>query len=302
MPFTIERGYMSKDGSAAASQGFNLDLVRPFLGDKAVDTMRAINAIAGYEMPPEQRSPFVEFRIWLNTRPYFIEQWRATESDEIKKYLRFSNGVEHCERAMAECYYRLGLISDMDARLREALSVSGISSQMTLGSTMSMGNTAKIDFEYMSFVLSYRRALDYLSYGLSTYFNESQDSFNRFVKNILKSHPNAVSAALDPILQKYLPDFSFVIGDEKSRSTRDIIAHKAALAAGCINISSNGFAIFGGGENLGTSKERGDDIHNPPHLPEILATRMAKLQCCVADLLTAFQAAVGDYEESKGWS
>jgi hypothetical protein len=297
----MERVHMSDGGSTGASRGFNIDPLRPFLGDKVVDTMRAINAISGYEMTPEQRSPFVEFRMWLNTRPYFIEQWRASESDEIKKYGRFANGVEYCERAMAECYYRLDLISDMDARLREALLVSGISSQMAPGSTMSMGNTAKIDFEYRSFVMSYRRALDYLSYGLSTYFNESQDSFNRFAKNILKSHPSAVSAALDPILKKYLPDFSFVIGDEKGRSTRDIIAHKAALDAGAINITSNGFVLFGGGENLGISKARGDDFHNPPHLPDVLATRMTILQRCVADLLTALHAAIGDYEKSKGW-
>ena len=288
---------MPEDNSITSSQ--DLDFLRPFLGDKVVDTMRAINEISGYEMNTDQRSPFVGFLMWLNTRPHFIEQWRSSESDEIKKYGRFANGVEYCGRAMAECYYRLELISDMDARLREALSQSGISSQMTPGSTMSMGNTAKIDFEYRSFVMAYRRALEYLSYGLSTYFNECQHSFSKFAKNILKSRPNAVSAALDPILQKYLPDLSFVMRD--GWSTRDIIAHKAALDAGTINITSNGFVIFGGGENLGMNKERGDDFHNPPNLPNILATRMAILQRCVEELLTAFQAAVGEYEKSKGW-
>lgn len=77
---------MPEDFSKAAPQGFDIDLLRPFLGDKVVDTMRAITAISGHEMTPEQRSPFVAFRLWLNTRPYFIEQWRKSESDEIRKY------------------------------------------------------------------------------------------------------------------------------------------------------------------------------------------------------------------------
>jgi len=292
---------MSTDGSAVAYQGTDLNQFRRFLGDDVVDTMQAINEISGYDLSPEQRSPFVEFRTWLNTKPHFIDLWRSSESDEIKKYGRFANGIEYCERAMAECYYRLDLIRNMDVRLREALAASNISRQMAPGSTMSLGNTAKIDFEYRSFVLSYRRALDYLSYGLSTYFNESQDSFNRFAKNILKSHPAAVSAALDPVLKKYMPHFSFVIGDEKGRSTRDIIAHKVALDAGTINIRSNGFVLFGGGENLGISKERDDDFRNPPHLPDVLEVRMENLQRCVADLLADLRAAVVDYEKSQGW-
>lgn len=301
MTIAIERADMPEDGSTAASHGFDLNLLRPLLGDNVVDTMRAISAISGYEMSPGHRSPFVEFRTWLNTRPYFIEQWRSSESDEIKKYGRFANGVEYCERAMAECYYRLDLIRDMDTRLRKELAARDVSSQIPTGLTMSMGNTAKIDFEYRSFVLSYRRALDYLSYGLSTYFNEPQDSFNRFAKNILKSHPAAVSAALNPILKEYMPHFSFVVDKEKGRSTRDIIAHKVALDAGAINITSNGFVLFGGGENLGMSKERGDDFRNPPHLPDVLAIRMVNLQRCVADLLAGLRAAVVDYEKSKGW-
>ncbi|WP_429955953.1 hypothetical protein ACQW08_01665 [Gluconobacter japonicus] len=292
---------MSTNESTTADQRFDLNQLRPYLGDKIVDTMHAINAISGYEMGPGLRSPFVDFRNWLNTKPYFIEQWRLSKSDEIKKYGRFSNGVEYCERAMAECYYRLDLIRDMDTRLRKELADRNISSQIPLGSTMCIGNTAKIDFEYRSFVLSYRRALDYLSYGLSTYFNESQDSFNRFAKNILKSHPTAVSAVLAPILKRYMPHFSFVIGDEKGRSTRDIIAHKAALDAGSINIRNNGFVLFGGGENLGINTERGDDFLNPPTLPDVLETRMVNLQGCIADLLAGIREAITDYEKSQGW-
>src|SRR5690606_29040296 len=120
---------MSTDGSAVAYQGTDLNQFRRFLGDDVVDTMQAINEISGYDLSPEQRSPFVEFRTWLNTKPHFIDLWRSSESDEIKKYGRFANGIEYCERAMAECYYRLDLIRNMDVRLREALAASNISRQ-----------------------------------------------------------------------------------------------------------------------------------------------------------------------------
>ncbi|GAN57294.1 hypothetical protein Abac_016_007 [Acetobacter aceti NBRC 14818] len=98
-----------------------------------------------------------------------------------------------------------------------------------------------------------------------------------------------------------MPHFSFVIGDQKGRSTRDIIAHKAALDAGSINIRNNGFVLFGGGENLGINTERGDDFLNPPTLPDVLETRMVNLQGCVADLLAGIRAAITDYEKSQGW-
>lgn len=292
---------MQKDELNNDEQYFDLNQLRPYLGDNVVDTMQSINAISGHEMPFGNRSPFVAFRTWINTRPHFIDQWRENPDDEIRKYLRFANGVEHCERAMSECYYRLDLIKEMDTRLREVLAASNISNHIPPGSTMALGNTAKIDFEYRPFVLAYRRALDYLTYGISTYFNESQDSFNRFTKNILKSHPAAVSAALEPVLKTYLPLFSFVIGDEKGRSTRDIIAHKAALDSGSINIMNNGFSLFGGGENLGVNKERGDDFRNPPHLPDVLSRRMIDLQHCVTDILACLQGSIIDYEKSQGW-
>ena len=148
-----------------------------------------------------------------------------------------------------------------------------------------------MDYEYQAYVLSYRRCLDYFSWGITTYFNHPIDSFNRLGKSLNGCAPIAVSAPLLAAYQRHIQNFSFVIGSNKGRSTRDEIAHQKAVQAGTINAFNSGYRIVGGGESMGIrvpSDER--------DLSQRLADRLRQLHDCLADMLLIFQQAVTKYE------
>ena len=265
--------------------------LRTFLGEDMAAAISKIAEVADFEMSDAANQPFVKFIEWINLRPAFIAAWRNDPVLERKHYLRFMSGLEAARDGYRAAVYHLERLRAMEDQLHAVLAQFDFAKSAPLGSVSAIGNTRRWSFEYQAFVLAYRRALDGLAWGLSTYFKAEQSSFKHFAKTLLKHHPTPVGCALAEACARHMEHFDFVIGTERGRSVRDRIAHRESIQAGCINVGAFGFRIVGGGEGLGIS-----DFNDRRRLADVLENRLLALHACLADLLSTFREAVTAYE------
>jgi len=279
---------------AKAETRSRYSLTRIMLGDKISAAAAEIAAIADFDIPVSARIPFVEFTHWINQRPSFIAEWRNDPALEAKHYMRFMQGVEACRAGYAASTYHLDRLASIEDAVHAVWDQCDCSKSIRRGTVVSIGPTRRWDFEYQAFVLAYRRALDGLAWGLSTYFKVDQSSFSRLAKHLPGYHPKAVADALTAICAEHIGKFNFVIGTERGRSVRDRIAHREAVQAGAINLTARGHRILGGGENLGIP-----DLSDHRRLSEVLEQRLTDLQTFIAAILESFRAAVDDLEGNE---
>jgi hypothetical protein len=215
--------------------------------------------VADFELSEEAARPFVEFVHWINTRPQFIASWRSNPVSEIREYPRFMTVTDGARSAYAGACYHLGRLTEVESAVNSVLSRYDFSNQLPLNSVAAIGRMRQLDFEYHAFVLAYRRCLDYLAWGLSTYFNQRQNSYRRFgQKTLASAHPSAVATALKAVYERHTSKFTFVMGDERGKALRDRISHNEFVQAAVINVRADGYRFVGGGENLRLSDPNDD--------------------------------------------
>lgn len=268
--------------------------LRRFVGDDIGTAISEIAEVADFEMSDAANKPFVKFIEWVNLRPAFIAAWRSDPAQERKHYLRFMSGLEAARDGYRAAVYHLERLRVMEDQLYAVLSKFDFAKSVPSGSVAAIGNTRRWSFEYQAFVLAYRRALDGLAWGLSTYFKADQSSFKQFAKTLPKYHPASVARALAEACARHMGRFEFVIGTERGRSVRDRIAHRESVQAGCINVGAFGFRVVGGGEGLGIA-----NFNDSRRLSNVLEDRLLALHTCFVDLLNTFRAAVTAYEAKQ---
>ncbi len=257
--------------------------LRIFFGDEYANADQAIRAVAGYEVPRNEDLAFVEFVQWINTRPEFIDKWRSEPERELTPYVRFMNGIQDCH---------LSRLREIETAVHTILEQDDCSEIFSKGTVATLGSLQCCHFEYQAFIMAYRRALDRLAYGFSTYFKHEQSSFRRFAEHLpTKYHPQPVAHALSAVCEKHVPNFSFVMNKERGKSIRDRLAHKEAVQAGTINVGNFGHRIIGGGEDLCLG-----NFADAPRLADTLDKHLYNLRLCVSELLGAFRTAVNKFE------
>jgi len=249
---------------------------------------REIEAVAGFKLIAGQRAAFLRFHAYITRDP--PPRYLAELQSKGKRYEQHVNGIlGHTQNALACVYYHLTHLQQMEAKVEEIIASSGLPN--LLGKSVTGGgNTLALDFEYQEFVLSVRRCLDYLTRGLASYFKSDFHSFRRFGDFLENATPADIASTLRGIHATHVDNFQFVLSQSERRSTRDRISHYEFVPAGVVNISSRGFVLAGGGENLS-----GHSSH-PPRLADILRSHTMHLQQCVDDFLDTFVAASRDYE------
>jgi hypothetical protein len=267
------------------------DGFKSFLGPVIGGAIKEIAAVADFELSSEASRPFVEFVHWVNTRPAFIARWRADPVAEKRDYLRFMTVTDDARSAYAAACYHLRRLKQIEASVNDVLSRYDFSNQFPSNSVAAIGRMRQLDFEYHAFVLAYRRCLDYLAWGLSTYFKEKQNSYKKFAKTLASAHPRMVAQALKLVYDRHSQKFEFVMGDERGKSLRDRIGHSEFVQAATINVGVNGHRFVGGGEKLRLS-----DPTDKRSLSEILEGRTRDLHECLSDFLDSFRAAVIEFE------
>jgi hypothetical protein len=253
-----------------------------------------IAAVADFELSNEAGRPFVEFVQWANSRPAFIAQWRANPVTERRDYIRFMTVTDGARSAYAAACYHLGRLTQIETAVNSVLSRYDFTKQLPPNSVAGIGRMRQLDFEYHAFVLACRRCLDYLAWGLSTYFKQQQNSYRKFGKALASAHPTPVAAALKAVYNRHSQKFEFVMGDERGKSLRDRISHNEFVQAATINVGIAGHRFVGGGENLRLS-----DPTDNRSLSEILNGRATDLHTCISDFLTTFRIAVIALQENS---
>ncbi len=245
----------------------------------------AVQALADYDIPVVHRTAFIDFHHFITTpQPNYISAWRADPKAEQKWYRTHVNGILGDVRgALAAAHYHRGNLATIEDAVTQTINESDFATRMG-NSTMGLGGTRKMDFEYQAFVLACRRALEYLAGALSSYFKTEAYNFRRLPKSISKKQPILVADAIAKAHARHVDKLAFVLADGRE-STRNRIAHYEFVAAGVINLSRQGFVLVGGGENL--SWHSSGDVR----LQDALSTRLSQIHACVDDMIESFISA-----------
>lgn len=264
---------------------------RPFIGNAVTDARIEIYEAAEFGISDEAEKPFGDFVKWINTRPHFICDWRSNRKTEQTLYQRFMTLSYGVRNGYAAVCYHLMRIKEIESSIDTILSKYDFSEDIKPNTTVALASILPLDFEYHAFVLAYRRCLDYLAWGFSAYFKQSQSSYNRFKKLLERAQPRSVAKALISVYDAYIEKFSFVVGTEKGKSLRDRIGHSEFTQAFAVNIRANEYKFIGGGEELKLSNP--DDNRK---FSEILEGKACDLHKCIAEFLRAFQDSVIAFE------
>jgi hypothetical protein len=270
-------------------------MLKPLIGAELAGASEEIATVAGFELSEAAAQPFVEFVRWINTRPRFIAEWRADPEAEARDYIRFMTVAGDARSAYAGMCYHLRHLKQIEADVNAVLSRYDFAKVVPPASVAAFGQMHQLDFEYQAFVLAYRRCLDYLSWGISTYFKVKQNSYSKLKKTLDAAHPASVAQAVLAVYDRHRPRFDFVMGTARGQSVRDRISHFEFVQAGTINVGLFGHRVVGGGERLHLANP--DDGQS---LSEILEQRAADLHACITNLLETFRNAVIQHETNPG--
>lgn len=249
---------------------------------------REIESVAGFKLTGTQRAVFLRFHAYITTEPpsRYISELRTRG----KRYELHVNGIlGHTQNALACVYYHLANLEGMERAVEGIIESSGL--RKVLGNSVTGGgNTLALDFEYQGFVLGVRRCLDYVTRALANYFRSDFHSFRRFGSFLDNATPREVAAAVQRAHARHVNRFDFVLSQSERRSTRDRISHYEFVPAGVVNVSSHGFVLAGGGEDL-----KGHLSNPTRRLPDVLHSHATRLQECLNDLLDTFIEAAQTY-------
>ena len=242
--------------------------------------LTALKSIAGYELSPADRQGFLYFHNYItNPQPEFMSIWRNNSREEYW-YHRMTNGLlGDVQNAFAGALYHCQQLRDIEQAVMVAIEKYNYR-QALINSTIGGGNTLKLDFEYQAFVLAARRTLEYLTRTMSARFKDKTNSFKDISKTINRFSSDAARESLSKIHLEYSGEFEFLVSSGSRKSTRDLISHYDFVSAGTVNLSSRGFVIAGGAENLHPFMGQ--------ILSEVVQQRAAALQRFIRVFIPAF--------------
>jgi hypothetical protein len=255
-------------------------MTESFSSQEVQGCIQTVNSIAGYKLSDVDRAPFLYFHKYItDPQPEFITSWRDDAKLE-KWYHRFVNGfLMDVQNAMAcVCYHHERLCTIESTILSE---IEKHNYKSALGnSTVALGNTLVWDFEYQAFILAFRRCLDYLARAICNYFKNDFHSFRRLGDFLQKLNRDEITTPLIEIHKKYKEAFEFVLSEGDRKSLRDKISHYEYVPVGTINLSSRGFMLAGGGENLGF-REGGKSVL----LSEAINSHLLNIKSCTNEMI-----------------
>lgn len=242
--------------------------------------LAALKSIVGYELSPADRQGFLYFHNFIsNPEPDFITLWRSQPREEYW-YHRMVNGMlGDVQNSLAGALYHCQQLRDLEIEVMAAIEKFNYR-QVLVNSTIGGGNTLKLDFEYQAFVLAARRTLEYLTRTMSARFKDKTNSFKDISRTINRFSSTIARDRLHGIHQEYSTEFEFLVSSGNKKSTRDVISHYDFVSAGTVNLSSRGFIIAGGAENL--------DPFMGQTLSEVVQQKAAALQRFIRLFIPAF--------------
>ncbi len=257
---------------------------------------QVVREVTGFEMETHLKEPFLEFHRYVtDPQPDCITQLRNNEKKGDYWYHQLVNGIlGNVQQSFLCVLYHQGRLLAVEAELMRRLASLGEMPVISKNSTLGMGGTHILDFEYQAYVMAYRRCLDQLSTALSAFFKERISSFRSLPKKLARKRPLEVVRAITDTHSKHISAFEFVMSEGGAPSIRDRIAHFEFVPAGTLNIRSDGAILVGGGENLNF-----DQISSPEtmELAKTINNKTVALHSCIAEILNEFIQSVTAWEQ-----
>lgn len=277
----------------AEAQAFFSDSLARFFDPHFQSCMAGIKSVAGYDLEERYRAGFLGFHSYItDPQPRFISELREDPKKEHWYHLLVNGVLGNVQSSFSCVLYHQERLRNVEKNLMEVLSQYNLTERMG-GSTLGVGGTSVLDFEYQAYVLAYRRCLDQFAGAIAAFFKNKYSSFRTLPAFLERRKPQEVAIAISETHSHYAKDFEFVFSEGGVTSVRDKIAHYEFVPAGCINISARGIVLVGGGENLNFNFT---DNHS---LTEILSKKSDILYQCIEDVLRTFIKSVSQWEDSR---
>jgi len=272
------------------------DMLRAIFSVETQACFQVVREVTGFEMETHLKEPFLEFHRYVtDPQPDCITQLRNNEKKGDYWYHQLVNGIlGNVQQSFLCVLYHQGRLLAVEAELMRRLASLGEMPVISKNSTLGMGGTHILDFEYQAYVMAYRRCLDQLSTALSAFFKERISSFRSLPKKLARKRPLEVVRAITDTHSKHISAFEFVMSEGGAPSIRDRIAHFEFVPAGTLNIRSDGAILVGGGENLNF-----DQISSPEtmELAKTINNKTVALHSCIAEILNEFIQSVTAWEQ-----
>jgi hypothetical protein len=277
----------------AKMQDFLANSLGLFMNPHIQSCLAIVKGIAGYELTAKHKEPFLAFHRYItDPQPDFISTLRADPKKEHWYHLLVNGILGNVQSSFSCVLYHQERLVHVEAALMQSLKRHNVSEKMG-NSTLALGGTSVLDFEYQAYVLAYRRCLDQFAGAIAAFFKNRYSSFRTLPTFLGHRKPQEVAKAICDIHFKYTGTFEFVLSEGGVTSVRDRIAHYEFVPAGCVNISVRGIVLVGGGENLNLGNS------NESTLTQVLAQKTDSLHWCIEEMLQAFINSVTAWERSN---
>lgn len=280
-------------GDSAAAE--HVDALRAIFSVETQACFKVVREVTGFEMGADLKEPFLKFHQYVtDPQPDFITRLRNNENKADYWYHQLVNGIlGNVQQSFLCVLYHQDRLLDVEAELMRRLASLGGVPAASKNSTLGIGGTHILDFEYQAYVMAYRRCLDQLSTAISAFFKERISSFRTLPKKLARKRPSEVVKAITDIHSKHISEFEFVMSEGGAPSIRDRIAHFEFVPAGTLNIRADGAILVGGGENLNSDQSSSAETKE---LAKTVSNKTAALHSCIADILNGFIQSVAAWE------
>lgn len=274
-------------------QQFVMSALKLFFGPGVQSYLAEFEKITGYKLNEEQKAPFLAFHRYItDPQPRFITEFRSNPKAEHWYHLLVNGVLGNVQRSFACVHYHQSRLLSIESELMERIQrLGGIDNPS--GLSMSLGDTAVLDFEYQAYVMAYRRCLDQFATAIAAFFKNSFHSFRRLPDFLSRRKPREVALAITQVLPNYATAFEFVMSDNGGNSVRDRIAHMEFVPVGCFNLHQSGVVLIGGGENLNLNGSGDETLHG------VITKKTENLHRCISEVIEAFIDAASAWEISK---
>jgi|TARA_R100001143_G_scaffold53984_1_gene49661 hypothetical protein len=273
----------------------HIDMLRAFYTRETQACFQVVREVAGFEMAPHLKEPFLKFHGYVtDPQPDFITRLRNNKKKGDYWYHQLVNGIlGNVQQSFLCVLYHQSRLLIVEAELMKRLTSLGDVPAISKNTTLGIGGTQILDFEYQAYVMAYRRCLDQFATALSAFFKDRTNSFRKLPKNLAHKRPPEVVKAIADVHQKYAASFEFVMAEGGDPSVRDRIAHFEFVPAGTLNIRADGAILVGGGENLNFDQSVSGERME---LAKTITTKTIALHSCIRELLGEFIRSVTAWE------
>jgi len=255
------------------------------------DFTMKMRALFSYDIPADRNAPFLKFHDWLtNPQPRLITDWRAANSHWCH---RLVDGVGHHARETyaAALYHGGNLLTLERAAIETAKAARSV---VPPNGVMAVG-TEKLNFEYQALELAYDRFFEHFTRALNAFFKDKSHNFVEFGRLMRRRKNHPVAIALAEVYEAFRPRFSHTFSQSNDKSLRSRIMHHESVAAGCLNIKSNGQVFFaGGGDNLIAPHRPGGK-----RLSDVIGERLTLMHEYTTAIMDAFVPAARAWDAAR---